>query len=125
MALSELRSATDRALQEVATIVTSPSTRPSEPDGFADVADELAQMSSRTALRAPQSDGGFSASLTELVAAQGRLRRQDGAAAVLELAPRALCQTRIFDRVLVSRVRGSTWLPQALYTRDDAGQVAL
>jgi len=98
---------------------------PSGGVGFADVADELADMSSTTALSARESEGGFSTALTELVAAQAELRRQGSAAAVFELAPRALCQTRIFDRVLVSRVRGSTWSPQALYTRDDEGRVAL
>ena len=78
-----------------------------------------------TALSARHPDGEFSAALTELVAAQAELRRQVSGAAVLDLAPRALCQTSIFDRVLVSRVRGSTWSPQALYTRDDAGRVVL
>ena len=82
-------------------------------------------MSATTAASVPLTDSGFSAALTELVAAQAELRRQVSGAAVLEMAPRALCQTRIFDRVLVSRVRGSTWSPQALYTRDDAGQVVL
>jgi DNA-binding CsgD family transcriptional regulator len=82
-------------------------------------------MSSTTALSAQQPGVGFSAALTELVTAQAELRRQVSGAAVLDLAPRALCQTQIFDRVLVSRVRGSTWSPQALYTHDDAGRVVL
>jgi DNA-binding CsgD family transcriptional regulator len=44
---------------------------------------------------------------------------------VIDLAPRELCATRIFDRVLMSRVRGSTWLPHALYAVDDDGRVTL
>lgn len=60
-----------------------------------------------------------------MVAAQAQLRCQGSGAAVFDTAPRALCQTRIFDRVLISRVRGSTWSPQALYARDAAGHVAL
>jgi DNA-binding CsgD family transcriptional regulator len=107
-------------------IATSLSLRPSETVGFADVADELARAtSSASALSARQPDGGFSAALTELVAAQAELRKQVSAAAVFDLAPRALCQTRIFDRVLVSRVRGSTWSPQTLYACDETGQVVL
>jgi DNA-binding CsgD family transcriptional regulator len=63
--------------------------------------------------------------LTALVGALAELRRQTTVAAVFDLAPRALCRTGMFERVMVSRVRGSTWLPQALYILGDDGQVRL
>ncbi|MGI9126117.1 MAG: LuxR C-terminal-related transcriptional regulator [Mycobacterium sp.] len=47
------------------------------------------------------------------------LREEDGPEAVIDTAPRRLCQARIFDRVLWSDVSGSMWIPQAMYTVDD------
>ena len=45
--------------------------------------------------------------------------------AVLENAPRRLCGSGAFDRVMLSTVRGSMWTPEALFVRDELGQVAL
>lgn len=92
--------------------------------GFSDVADELVQLSS-VALAAGERDHQFGTALAELVGALAELRKQTSAEAVFDLAPRALCSTGIFDRVMVSRVRGSMWSPQAFYTRDDAGRAVL
>ncbi|MBJ7337573.1 LuxR C-terminal-related transcriptional regulator [Mycolicibacterium sp.] len=56
--------------------------------------------------------------LNAMLEALERVRAETIPAAVLDLAPIELCATGIFDRVLWSRVRGSTWLPQALYGFD-------
>lgn len=59
-----------------------------------------------------------SVELSALLAALIRVRDAGSPDAVLELAPRELCAAGVFERVLLSRVRGSTWLPDALYAAD-------
>jgi len=44
---------------------------------------------------------------------------------VLDAAPRQLCASGAFDRVMFSAIRGSLWSPQALYVRTDDGNVNL
>ncbi|MCX2932388.1 LuxR C-terminal-related transcriptional regulator [Mycobacterium sp. CVI_P3] len=44
---------------------------------------------------------------------------------VIAAAPRQLCASGVFDRVMLSSVRGSLWSPQVLYCRGLDGQVSL
>ena len=67
--------------------------------------------------------GQVSAALAALLASLGRIRCGATREAVLGLAPRELCATGVFDRVLMSTVRGSTWSPNAIY-RVSAGRNA-
>lgn len=93
--------------------------------GFADVANELARMSSPAALLVHQPDSDFGETLSGLFGALDQLRRQSTAQAVFDLAPKALCETAIFARVMISGVAGSTWSPLALFGLTDAGQAIL
>jgi DNA-binding CsgD family transcriptional regulator len=91
--------------------------------GFAELADQFAELSELRVRTAQESGDRLGSQLTVLMDALGRVRAETTPAAVLSLAPRALCATGVFDRVLVSRVRGSTWLPEALYALGDTGDV--
>ena len=71
---------------------------------------------SEQGLRTAQESGDrLGSHLSVLLEALGRVRAETTPASVIDVAPRELCATGIFDRVMVSRVRGSTWLPQLLY----------
>ncbi|GAY15559.1 LuxR C-terminal-related transcriptional regulator [Mycobacterium sp. shizuoka-1] len=52
-------------------------------------------------------------------------RTETTPADVIAAAPRQLCASGVFDRVMFSSVRGSLWSPQALYCRGLDGQVSL
>jgi DNA-binding CsgD family transcriptional regulator len=92
---------------------------------FVELADKM-QAVSTTRLLSAQHDGDRrDDALSAVLEALAQVRRETVPAVVLELAPRALCATRVFDRVMVSHIHGSTWLPQALYTAGADGQVAL
>lgn len=111
--------------QGVQLITADPCVSSSDDLGYADVADELAQMSSPATFLASQSDDAFGENLTRLIDALDQLRRQSTAQAVFDLAPQVLCQTGMFARVMVSRVAGSTWSPLALFGLTKAGRVIL
>ena len=53
------------------------------------------------------------------------VRTAPSADAVLERAPRELCAAGVFERVMISRVTGSTWSPTAVYGVNDQGQASL
>ena len=55
--------------------------------------------------------------------ALARLRELKTSAALIEAAPRALCECGDFDRALISRIQGSTWLPQRLHVVRGGGPV--
>jgi DNA-binding CsgD family transcriptional regulator len=59
-------------------------------------------------------------SLNRIQHALARLRRADSSAELIEAAPRELCESCDFDRALVSRVSGSTWLPQTVHVCEGA-----
>ncbi|WP_162529509.1 MULTISPECIES: LuxR C-terminal-related transcriptional regulator [unclassified Mycolicibacterium] len=92
---------------------------------LSELADEWAERTAADTARARQTSEGFSRALSTTVDALGQLRRETDPDAIFALAPQMLCETRLFDRVMVSRVRGSAWLPQALYGRDADGQAVL
>jgi DNA-binding CsgD family transcriptional regulator/GAF domain-containing protein len=81
---------------------------------FADLCGYLSQVC--TTGIAPRSlPGGPGDSVGPVLEALSGLRRQTTPGAVIDNAPRELCGTGLFDRVLISRVRGSTWFPQTFF----------
>lgn len=50
----------------------------------------------------------------------GRLQALDSTAAVIEAAPAELCRSCGFSRAMISRVRGSMWVPEVLHSTDEA-----
>lgn len=93
--------------------------------GFLDLADELAAVDASHLATARRAGLQFSEALAAVVGALGRLSEQTTPAALIELSARELCATGLFDRVMLSKVRGSTWLPQAMYRVDSRGRVTL
>lgn len=93
--------------------------------GVAHLADELAEVSASRLKSVQQSSDSSAGALSAVLDALDRVRRETTTDAVLDAAPRQLCASGVFDRVMVSAVRGSRWSPQALYVRNDDGQVNL
>lgn len=58
------------------------------------------------------------ASLTSVLDALALLRAETGTEALIAAAPRELCRTGVFDRVMWSNVEGSMWIPRSLYVVD-------
>ncbi|UTI63598.1 LuxR C-terminal-related transcriptional regulator [Paraconexibacter antarcticus] len=50
----------------------------------------------------------------------GRLQALGSTAAVIEAAPEELCRSCGFSRAMLSRVHGSVWVPEVLYTAPEA-----
>ncbi|MBB3605962.1 DNA-binding CsgD family transcriptional regulator [Mycolicibacterium sp. BK556] len=87
--------------------------------GPARIADELADVSAARLRSVQQSSDDAAAALSAVLDALDRVRHESSTAAVLDIAPRQLCASGPFDRVMLSAVRGSLWSPQALYVRAD------
>jgi DNA-binding CsgD family transcriptional regulator len=92
---------------------------------MAQLADELAEVTASRLSSLRHSSDRAAAVLTVVLDALQRVRTASTTAAVLAAAPRQLCASGAFDRVMLSAVHGSLWSPQALYVRDDDGQVSL
>lgn len=60
----------------------------------------------------------ISATLSALLASLTAVREAASPAATLDCAPRALAASAVFQRVMFSRVSGSTWSPEAVYGVD-------
>ncbi|QRY48731.1 GAF domain-containing protein [Mycolicibacterium boenickei] len=74
--------------------------------------------------RDPASPGEqISAALSALLASLATVRQAASPAATLDCAPRALATSAVFQRVMFSRVNGSTWLPEAVYGVDGERRV--
>lgn len=93
--------------------------------GFGDLAAEWVERNMANTAHARQTGEEFSRALSATVDVLGRLRQESDPDAVFTLAPQMLCETGTFERVMASRVRGSTWLPQALYRLNRAGRAVL
>ncbi|TDO18086.1 GAF domain-containing protein [Mycobacterium sp. BK086] len=93
--------------------------------GVAQLADELAEVSAARLTSVQQSSDASAGALRGVLDALDRVRQESTTASVLGAAPRQLCASGAFDRVMLSAVRGSMWSPQALYVRDADGQVSL
>ncbi|ORA42331.1 hypothetical protein BST19_25330 [Mycobacterium bouchedurhonense] len=63
--------------------------------------------------------------MSSLIGALDHLRRQSSAQAVFDLAAKALCESGMFARVMVSRVVGSTWSPLAQFALTNTGRAIL
>jgi DNA-binding CsgD family transcriptional regulator len=61
--------------------------------------------------------------LSAVLAALERTRSETGKDRVIATAPHQLCASGVFDRVMLSSVRGSVWSPRALYVRNRDGRV--
>lgn len=92
---------------------------------FADLADRLAAMNDAHIPTRMASAEEASRNLRSLLEALARLRQSADLATVLGRAGRELCGAAVFDRVLVSRVSGSTWSPLTLYVRGADGRVSV
>lgn len=127
MATSKQRPASgrpDRRSPSISIDVYSESRSP-EASGFADLADRLSQLGIAREQSALQSGEQFSRALSAVLEALTVVRAEPRPAELITASPRHLCASGIFDRVLLSRVRGSTWLPQALYRLGPTGSVTL
>lgn len=82
-------------------------------------------MSAATSASAQRDSDRVEGALSAVLEALARIRQETVPATVLELAPRELCATRVFGRVMLSGIRGSTWLPKAMYAGDPDGRVTL
>jgi DNA-binding CsgD family transcriptional regulator len=89
------------------------------------MADRLAEVSVAH-LRSVQTSAVRSAgALRAVLEALERTRGETSKDRVIATAPHHLCASGVFDRVMLSSIRGSVWLPQALYVRDPDGGVTL
>ncbi|WP_026909911.1 LuxR C-terminal-related transcriptional regulator [Patulibacter minatonensis] len=53
--------------------------------------------------------------LDRIHGALARIRQEESSAALIDAAPAELCAACGFDRAMISRVRGSTWVPHTLH----------
>jgi len=93
---------------------------PDTPAGFAELCDHLRDACATTPALSGDQPG---VALDKVLDALRRLRSEPSLSRVIERAPRELCGTGLFDRVMFSLVRGSTWRPQALYRYGPTGEV--
>lgn len=92
------------------------SNAPGAEAGFAELSDYLAEACAAQPALGKSSASEPCGALGELLEALARIRLEAAPSAVMELAPRELCGVGLFERVMLSRVRASTWLPRSLYT---------
>lgn len=96
-----------------------------DPSEFGDLADQLSRLGSEQEQSALQAGEQFSKALSSVLEALAVVRGEVRPVELVASAPRHLCASGIFERVMLSRVRGSTWLPGALYRLGEAGEVTL
>jgi DNA-binding CsgD family transcriptional regulator len=96
-----------------------------DPSGFGELADRLSQLGTAQEESALRSGAQFSTALSAVLEALATVRDEVQPSELIASAPRRLCASGIFDRVMLSGVRGSTWLPQAIYRLGRAGEVSL
>lgn len=83
------------------------------------MADQFEALSVARAEQAQREADHSAGALGAVLDALAALREENSPDVVIAEAPRVLCQTRLFDRVLWSEINGSIWMPRALYTVDD------
>lgn len=110
---------------------------------------ERDQLAANLRSTSPESAGSLAARIRELDGTMHRLRRGDGTpdaqrrmrtlvaineaigrlqqlvtiADLIESAPEELCRSCGFSRAMISRVRGSMWVPEVLYRTPEAPQI--
>jgi DNA-binding CsgD family transcriptional regulator len=107
----ELRAAVDEALEDAAAILSTGRVGPSEICRYQRLLDE------RRAIVVHDAEVRMSAA-TGIAEALSELRGAPSSSALLEGAPRALCEACGFTRAMVSAVQGSRWVPLKLFTTD-------
>jgi DNA-binding CsgD family transcriptional regulator/GAF domain-containing protein len=91
--------------------------------GLAQMADQLAEGSAAH-LKSMRKSAAFSAeALGGVLEALARVRTETSKDRVIATAPQRLCASGAFDRVMLSSVRGSLWLPQVQYIKNHDGRV--
>jgi DNA-binding CsgD family transcriptional regulator len=108
---AELRAEVDVALEDAATMLSTGRAGPNEIRRYQRVLVE------RRAIVVHDREVRMSAA-TGLANALSDLRRAPTTSALLEGAPRALCDACGFTRAMVSAVQGSRWVPLILFTSD-------
>jgi len=88
--------------------------------GYAELCDDLSQASPLVPAGSAERPG---VALGKVLGALHALRGEPSAVRVIERAAHELCACGLFDRVMLSLVRGSTWLPQARYAYGSSGRV--
>ncbi|MDT5257182.1 MAG: hypothetical protein QOD10_2262, partial [Mycobacterium sp.] len=109
---AELRAAVDEALESVATMLSTGRAGPNEIRCYQRVLDE------RRAIVVHDGEVRLSAA-AGLAKALSELRGAPTSSALLEGAPRLLCEACGFTRAMVSAVQGSRWVPLILFTTDE------
>jgi DNA-binding CsgD family transcriptional regulator/putative methionine-R-sulfoxide reductase with GAF domain len=90
---------------------------------FSVIADELHRRMSMADSSTAHARGDVH--LDKLLDALDELRRLPSVTEIFDQAPRLLCETGMFARVMVSRVQGSTWSPISLFCRNEQGRATL
>lgn len=93
--------------------------------GLARTADQLAEVSAAHLASVQTSADRSAWALGAVLDALEHTRAETAMDRVLDAAPRHLCASGAFDRVMLSSVRGSLWFPQAIYVRNSDGQPVL
>src|SRR6201993_2586493 len=109
---AELRAEVDGALESVATVLLTGRAGPNEIRCYQRVLDE------RRAIVVHDGEVRLSAA-AGLAKALSELRGAPSSSALLEGAPRLLCEACGFTRAMVSAVQGSRWVPLILFTTDE------
>lgn len=71
----------------------------------------------------PAADERHLQTLVAINEAIGRLQALQDTAALIEAAPAELCRSCGFSRAMISRVRGSMWVPEVLHTTPEAPEM--
>jgi DNA-binding CsgD family transcriptional regulator len=108
---AELRASVDEAFENAATMLSTGRAGPDEIRCYERVLGE------RRAIAAHDDEVRMLAA-TGLANASSELRRAPSSSALLEAAPRALCDACGFTRAMVSAIQGSRWVPLILFTSD-------
>ena len=109
---AELRAEVDGALENAATVLLTGRAGPNEIRCYQRVLDE------RRAIVVHDDEVRMSAA-AGLAKALSELRGAPTSSALLEGAPRLLCEACGFTRAMVSAVQGSRWVPLILFTTDE------
>lgn len=93
--------------------------------GVVQAADQLAEVSLARLASVRETGERSTEALSAVLDALRQTRSETVKERVISVAPQRLCASGVFDRVMLSSVRGSMWLPQAFYVRNADGQAAL
>ena len=108
---------TRRRSSSIGTTAVSPHTL-----GLTQLADRLAEVSVARLTSVQKSAERSTAAMSAVLDALERTRAETAKDRVISAAPQRLCASGVFDRVMLSLIRGSMWLPQVLYVKRDEGQ---